>query len=261
MAVCTPRNKRGEADGGTLIARFFSTVQRGCHAKLLLTAALVVVLAGCVVKERERWSALPGDRAEVLRTAVAVPAGMYDTGSREPGCYAPETVKLAAFRVWPVEVPAAWWQAFLGEPPDDRKREPAAQLSYDDAQAFCAWFSERYDVHARLPTRTEWEVAARSGTPGVVYPWGWSSPEGRAAWGTTGVSAVACFAPNPWGLYDLVGNVAEWVQTDPGTSEAPVMGGSWAETDPRYQRISHRLVLPKTYRGRDVGFRIVLDTE
>lgn len=204
----------------------------------------------------------PPDNAEVLRAqAVAVPGGVYQTGSREPGCWPPERVEVKAFYCWPVEVSRAWWMAFRGEaiPEGLDPGEPAHSVSYDDARRFCAWLSARCGVTVRLPAVAEWQIAARAGTPGVTWPWGWQQPAGRAAFDVRAPSRSGMFAPNPWGLYDMAGNLAEWAAAEEGDEAAPVMGGSWAERSPSQLRISHRLLLPKTYRDRDVGFRFVIE--
>ncbi len=208
---------------------------------------------------------LPADAAALYRRAVLIPAGTWRTGSREEGCYPPETLTLAAFYLWPVETPVRWWQAFRpGSFPDARPDEPVTGITHAEAEAFCTWLSARYGVTARLPDRTEWEAAARAGSNGVTYPWGWALPPGLAIFRDatlrrTAAAPVGTMSPNPWGLYDMAGNVAEWCRPDHDPAGIPVMGGSWAERDPRFLRISHHLRLPATYADRDVGFRIVIE--
>lgn len=204
--------------------------------------------------------ALPSGAAEIFRTAVQVPAGIYQLGSREAGCYPVRRVELPAYYIWPHEVPRLWWQEFVGQKDEGRGSvHPAASMTYEDAQGFCRWFSKRYDVVARLPTVDEWEAAARAGKAGIPFPWGWGSPEERAVFRTDGALGVTSLSPNPWGLFHMSGNVAEWCEINPGAASAPVMGGSWAERDESYLRISHRLSMPPEYRDEDVGFRMVIE--
>jgi len=73
-------------------------------------------------------------------------------------------------------------------------------------------------------------------------------------------SAVDDGKPNPAGLFHMCGNMAEWCLAGDDDEQAPVMGGSWAERDPRFLRISHRMTLPKDYRDEDVGFRILIES-
>ena len=112
---------------------------------------------------------------------------------------------------------------------------PVAGVSWNDAVAFCAWLSRKEKVKYRLPTEAEWEYACRAGTrtrfwtgdepatllrganvPDASYKEGWG---GRLLFewleendGYAGAAPVGSFAANPWGLYDMHGNVWEWCQ-------------------------------------------------
>lgn len=102
-----------------------------------------------------------------------------------------------------------------------REHYPVVHVAYPDAAAYAAWAGKR------LPTEAEWEFAARGGLAGAIYAWGDElKPEGT--WvanlfqgtfpendtgedGFKGVAPVAQFPPNDYGLYDVAGNVWEWV--------------------------------------------------
>jgi len=164
---------------------------------------------------------------------------------------------------------------------------PAVYISWDDAQALIAKLNqtESVDVY-RLPTEAEWEYACRAGTTTR-----WSFGEdlnklGEYAWhhGNTRVVTVdemyahpvGTKLPNPWGLYDMHGNVWEWVQdfkgpypTDPQTDPAGpawssnghiVRGGAWAPFGyPRYLRSANRVSEGglSVERSYGIGVRVV----
>lgn len=102
-----------------------------------------------------------------------------------------------------------------------RERYPVVQIAYDDAVAYATWTGKR------LPTEAEWEFAARGGLSGKIYPWGDEftpaskvmanthqghfPDEDTGQDGYRGIGPVAQFPPNGYGLYDVAGNVWEWV--------------------------------------------------
>ena len=118
-------------------------------------------------------------------------------------------------------VAGASWRAPAGPASSiaERDRHPVVHVGFDDAAAFARWRG------TRLPTEWEWEVAARGGVPGADYAWGDElMPEGRrmanlwsgsfpwyfARAGEPGTTPVRSFAPNGYGLFDMIGNVWEW---------------------------------------------------
>lgn len=110
---------------------------------------------------------------------------------------------------------------------------PVVGVSWEAADAYCAWRTDRYIVDGkcpkdgfegyRLPTEAEWEFAARNGRSELEYPWysndthttdGLAHANFRASKDLKDlVSPVATFLPNRFGLYDMAGNVAEWTTT------------------------------------------------
>ena len=166
---------------------------------------------------------------------------------------------------------------------------PVVNVSWDDAQAFAKWLTEKErrggtltaGQSYRLPQDWEWSVAvglneARGGTPHSknkkikdVYPWGtqWPPPRGAGNYGQSlkvddyeYTSPVESFAANSFGLYDMGGNVWQWcADFNDGNSGSRVLrGGSWFNNDSGLLLSSFRYVALAGYRSDDVGFRCVL---
>jgi formylglycine-generating enzyme len=123
---------------------------------------------------------------------------------------------------WWCKVPGAKWNAPEGPGSSvaSRSRHPAVHVSWNDAQAFCAWAGRS------LPTEAQWEYAARGGLEQKLYPWGDKlRPNGEhrcniwqgdfpnhdtADDGYAGTCPVEAFPPNGFGLYSITGNAWEW---------------------------------------------------
>ncbi|MCX7392524.1 MAG: SUMF1/EgtB/PvdO family nonheme iron enzyme [Planctomycetales bacterium] len=161
---------------------------------------------------------------------------------------------------------------------------PVDSVSWDDTQAFCKRLSEQDGVRYRLPTEAEWEYACRAGTTTPFY-WGtWnngtqSNSKGEDPDGTTlkRTTTVGSYGANPFGLYDMHGNVMEWCsdkwdEKDYGSSpwEDPqgpasgsvrvVRGGSWYNEN-RYSRAANRVGgKPGNRSNSDVGLRVVSES-
>ena len=124
---------------------------------------------------------------------------------------------------WWRRVDGALWSSPNGPDTEDacRPDHPVVHASWNDARAYAAW------AGGRLPTETEWEHAARAGQQDVKFPWGDEEPnetsftpcniwqghfpkQNTVADGFAATAPARSFDPNPWGLYNLVGNVWEW---------------------------------------------------
>jgi formylglycine-generating enzyme required for sulfatase activity len=152
---------------------------------------------------------------------------------------------------------------------------PVVCVNWYDAKAYVQWLSGRMDKGYRLLSDAEWEYACRAGTQ-TLFWWGSSISTGQA--NCRGSYAqktmpVKSFQPNPWGLYQVHGNVNEWVEdcmsddvhnppsdgsarTTGYCSERILRGGSWL-SDPQDLAFSFRFTLNTAGdRHSDVGFRV-----
>lgn len=93
-------------------------------------------------------------------------------------------------------------------------RAPAAFVSWIDAVRYIQWLSRETGKHYRVPRDAEYEKAARGGLEGKRYPWGDEPPEARADFGNPDGAPrpVGSFAPNGYGLHDMVGSVWSWCE-------------------------------------------------
>jgi formylglycine-generating enzyme required for sulfatase activity len=133
----------------------------------------------------------------------------------------------------------------------DPPLEPAVCLNWNDAHAYIAWLNgkvrglpsarQSHDGPYRFPSEAEWEYAARGGTITSRW-WGNGIDAGKAncngcgsKWDGTLIAPVGSFGPNPFGLYDMLGNVWQWVEDCWNESYvgAPTDGGAWRSGDCR----------------------------
>jgi len=150
---------------------------------------------------------------------------------------------------------------------------PVMGISYDEAKAYAEWKG------MRLPTEAEWEYAARGGLVGKNYPNGDTLDETGANFApkSKGTVKVGSYSPNGYGLYDMAGNVVEWVsdyyakdihlESPDKNLKGPeigrfrvIRGGGW-HSGPYCNRVYFRNALPPNWRDFNVGFRCAKDAE
>lgn len=204
----------------------------------------------------------------------------------------PHAVNLSKdFALGKFEVTQAQWQAVMGANPSAYKGDdhPVEMVSWDEVQVYLEKLSAMTGKTYRLPTEAEWEYAARAGTD-TPYAWGDTATrdhanygkdekfggkhtEGADRWADT--APVGQFQPNPFGLYDMQGNLSEWVADcwHQNYEGAPTDGSAWDEGDcgikmfrggafasaPKFIRSASRGKISRRYQGNFIGFRVARD--
>jgi formylglycine-generating enzyme required for sulfatase activity len=161
-----------------------------------------------------------------------------------------------------------------------RDIQPVMNISWWDAQAYANWLSKQKNQICRLPSEAEWEYAARAGTI-TNYPWGDEIGSNRAhcdgcgsKWDNKQATEVGQFTPNAFRLYDMHGNVFEWVQdlwhdnylnapengnaweVEGDANRRVFRGGSWGNPSSNLHSTTRFYKEPDT-RASVIGFRIV----
>lgn len=233
----------------------------------------------------------------MARTEITV--GQFRDFVRASG-YRPDSVTMGGSSVYDErsgalrdDPRATWEDDYAGHPADDDL--PVVNVSWNDAKAYADWLSKRTGKVYRLPSEAEFEYALRAGTT-TRYWWGDGTPDKRVEnltgaldrsrngrrWSNAfrgyrdaywGPAPVMSFMANPFGLYDINGNVSEWVADcwhdsylraprdgsawiNPGCSARVVRGGSWGSA-PEQDRSAYRQGVEATVRSARVGFRVV----
>ena len=212
---------------------------------------------------------------------VWVPGGEFEMGcgSWTSECDDDEqpvhAVRLDGFWMGKFEVTQLQWQKVMGSNPSSFKKGgnyPVEEVSWDDAKGFIAKLNAQGPAKFRLPTEAEWEYAARSGGRPERYAGG--DDIDRVAWyqpnSGRSTHAVGAKAPNGLGLYDMTGNVWEWVEdakaeypSDPqvnpvvtgGGSGRILRGGSWLYGTVQ-TRTTYRARFKPFYRYGSIGLRL-----
>jgi len=225
-------------------------------------------------------------------TLIPIPAGEFQMGSGEADVWGRNREKprhkvtmSRAFYLGATEVTQQQWQALMSTAPWKGKsknrsadNDPATFVSWDDAVRFCRKLTFREGALYRLPTEAEWEYACRAGTTTAfsfghadlnLAEYGWFHPNSLLR-----VQPVAQRIPNPWGLYDLHGNVWEWCSdgyadgyrdwpvSDPKGprtrqgADRVVRGGSWF-SGVRFCRSASRRRQAQSTASDSLGFRVV----
>jgi formylglycine-generating enzyme required for sulfatase activity len=232
----------------------------------------------------------------LARSAVTI--GQFRDFVRASG-YVPQSQSLGGSSVYDEQsgglrddTSATWEDDYAGKPGQDRL--PVINISWNDAKAYADWLSQRTGKKYRLPSEAEFEYALRAGST-TRYWWGdgtpgshvenltggndrsgsgrrWSNAFSAYKDGYWGPAPVMSFTPNAFGLYDMGGNVSEWVAdcwhdnyiraprtgeawVNPGCGRRVIRGGSWGSA-PDMVRSAYRQGASADVRSARVGFRV-----
>lgn len=201
-------------------------------------------------------------------------------------------VSVEAFALGKYEVTFNEWMACVAAGGCDHRPSdagwgeglrPVIDVSWQDAQQYVGWLSEKTGQSYRLPSEAEWEYAVQTGEE-KAYSWGPAAGVARAncdgcgsRWDDRQTAPVGSFAPNVFGVHDLHGNVWEWVEDlwHPNYSGAPddgtawlkgvasgrvLRGGSW-DNSPTSMRATFRIRKSPNSRDQAFGFRVARSLE
>lgn len=236
-------------------------------------------------------AAASAKREDVFRDCDAcplmkkIPAGAFLMGSPpgESGRNAYEgpqrEVAVNAFAIGVYEVTNAEWALCAADNACRARRGdagdlPALGVSWRDADAYATWLSRKTGRKYRLPTEAEWEYAARAGTSSAYW---WGDAFDRSRVPTRSASEVGAFAPNAFGLYDVLGNAREWVAdcyvnnyanaptdgaavSDGDCAKRVVRGGAWSSA-PADMRVANRSRIDLGVTANYMGVRLAADLE
>jgi formylglycine-generating enzyme required for sulfatase activity len=238
----------------------------------------------------------------VILEMVAIPDGTFIMGSpeNEEGYHSSQSpqhqVTVPPFFMGKYPVTQQQWRVVAALPKDkiDLKSDPSyfkgdnlpvECVSWNDAQEFCARLSRMANKTYRLPTEAEWEYACRGGTTTPFYcgetistdlanyDGNYTYGQGQKGEYREKTTEVGKFPANPFGLYNMCGNVWEWCEdgwhenyinapadgsawTCPSTEYMLLRGGSWS-LNARYCRSAGRFRYSRDYRSYRCGFRVV----
>ena len=237
--------------------------------------------------------------AREVRFSDPIALGVYDVTREEFGTFVRETGRSSQAGCyvwkrgnWVDDRSKSWFNPGFQQTP----RDPVVCVNWEDAQAYVHWLNEKLSSERskqiligglyRLPSWEEQEYAARAGTT-TPYYWGTETNHDRANYGDEHcfpcmpirqgadqwlyTSPVGSFPPNPFGLYDMAGNVWQWtgncvrgslsgLQSEPIESKSPcttsaLHGGSWLEDD-QHLRSGEYALDRRINRNQEIGFRV-----
>lgn len=256
------------------------------------------VIVGAGTEQTIKLSLAPEIRMAKLPAGCFLMGSPPDEPERDPDEGPQREVCLPAFELGIYEVSFADWDACVRdgactkEPSDEgwgRGNRPVVNVSHDDMREYLRWINQLTDKGYRLPSEAEWEYAARAETTtpfstGACIDTDQANYDGTFEYADcqahTGVNLgqttpIGTYAPNPWGLYDMHGNVNEMTADcwNDDYVDAPTDGRPWREGNctrrvmrggswygyAGYMRSAYRCRIGTGFSHRSVGFRLARD--
>lgn len=276
---------------------------KGIKSKASSSILFLLLLSGCgpqPVREQAETVSLPVLPQAAIPTTVKISAGSFIIGDQSFSGDEDERPayreNLNSFYLSKYEITVQQYKVFAAETGKDLSaiteftdQQPVGRVSWHDAQEYAEWLSVRTGDVWRLPTEAEWEYAARAGV-NTLYQTGNKAAdlcrvaniadktlEDSGSYNgeispchdgySNKASDVGQFRPNRFGLYDMHGNVWEWVSnchtstypisTESATCSKRVARGGSYKSDPYYMRLSNREAVSENERSKYIGFRLV----
>ena len=255
----------------------------GCS--ICITFLVLSILAGCTTLAGSRKES--PQETEKIEGMLFIKGGCFDMGDTFSDGDTDEgpahKVCVDDFYIGETEVTQGKWREIMGKNPSRFRGPdlPVEQVNWGDVQEFIGNLRQKTGRNYRLPTEAEWEYAARSG--GKKEKWAGTSsdpPLGEYAWNMSNsgnkTHPVKQKRPNGLGLYDMSGNVAEWVSDlyefdyyerspkdnpkGPSSGQRHVYRGGSYDLPPRSLRTTQRFPLPPEYRLWSIGLRLAIST-
>jgi len=274
----TERDRHLPAELATPVANLRTAADWSAYAASRNSSAPAEPISDATLGTGAIFSDTPGLAPEM----VVVPSGSFVMGESgnqvETSLPTPFAIGRFAltFAEWDAAQAHPDWKTYSGIAPRKAKdhgwgrgKRPAIDVSWDDAKAYCAWLSKVTSKTYRLPSEAEWEYCCRAGTS-TEFWWGdeisteqanyngnYTIGKGKKGEFRKRAVPVDSFEPNPWGLYQVHGNVWEWCedQYNASSSSRVLRGGSWINL-PGGLRSALRNVYRPDGRDSGIGFRL-----